>query len=51
LVIETLREWTEQSIEHAVMIAAIETVMQIARLRPDFEEQRLARKTTVRFKY
>jgi hypothetical protein len=33
------------------MIAVIEAVMQIARSQPDFEEQRLARKTAVRFVY
>jgi hypothetical protein len=48
---EPLREWTEQNIDPAVMIAAIEAVMQIARSQPDFEAQRLARKTAVRFRY
>jgi hypothetical protein len=48
---EPLREWTEKNINPAVMIAAIEAVMQIARSQPDFEEQRLARKTAVRFVY
>ena len=48
---EPLREWTKKSIDPAVMIAAIEAVMQIARSQPDFEEQRLARKTAVRFVY
>ena len=48
---EPLREWTEQNLDPAVMIAAIEAVMQIARSQPDFEAQRLARKTAVRFRY
>jgi hypothetical protein len=48
---EALREWTAQNIDPAVIIAAIEAVMQIARSQPDFEEQRLARKTAVRFRY
>ncbi len=48
---EPLREWTEKNINPAVMIAAIEAVMQIARSQPDFEAQRLARKTAIRFVY
>jgi hypothetical protein len=48
---ETLREWTEQSIDPAVMIAAMEAVMQVARRQPDFETNRLARKTAARFIY
>jgi hypothetical protein len=48
---EPLREWTEQKLDPAVMIAAIEAVMQIARSQPDFEAQRLVRKTAVRFRY
>jgi hypothetical protein len=48
---ETLREWTEQSIDPAAIIAAMETVMQVARRQPDFEANRLARKTMARFIY
>ena len=48
---EPLREWTEQEIGPGVMIAAMETVMQIARSQPDFEAQRLARKTAAKFRY
>jgi hypothetical protein len=33
------------------MIAAMEALMQIARTRPDFEAQRLKRKSPVKFKY
>jgi hypothetical protein len=46
-----LREWTAQNIDPAVIIAAIEATMQIARSQPDFEARRLARKTAVRFTY
>jgi hypothetical protein len=46
-----LHEWTERDIYPGVMIGAIEAVMELARSRPDFEAQRLARKTTVRFRY
>jgi hypothetical protein len=42
---ESLREWTEKSIDPGVLIAAMEAVLQIARSQPNFEEQRLARKT------
>jgi hypothetical protein len=38
-------------IEPSVMIAMMETVMQIAKLQPDFESRRLARKTAVKFRY
>jgi hypothetical protein len=48
---ETLREWTDQSIDSAAMIAAMETVMEVARRQPDFEVNRLARKTAARFIY
>jgi hypothetical protein len=48
---EPLRESTEQNIDPAVMLGAIEAMIQIARLQPDFEERRLARKTAVRFRY
>jgi hypothetical protein len=48
---EPLREWTEQNIDHAAIIAAMEAVMQIARSQPDFEERRLAQKTAARFRY
>jgi len=48
---EPLREWTEQSIDAAVMIAAMEAVMEVARSQPDFEADRLARKTPFRFIY
>jgi len=46
-----LREWNEQSIDAAVVVAAMEAVMRVARLQPDFEAQRLSRKTPVRFTY
>jgi hypothetical protein len=46
-----LREWTVQSIDPAAMIAAMEAVMQVARSQPDFEADRLARKTSARFSY
>jgi hypothetical protein len=46
-----LREWTKESIDPAVMLAAMEAVMQVARSQPDFEAQRLSRKTAVRFTY
>ena len=48
---EPLQEWTKENLDPAVMIAAIEAVMQIARAQPDFEAQRLARKTAIRFRY
>jgi len=48
---EPLREWTEQEIKPEFIIAAMETLMQIAKARPDFEAQRLERKTPVKFKY
>jgi hypothetical protein len=48
---EPLREWAKQNIDPAVMIAAIEAMMAIARSQPGFEAQRLARKTAVRFRY
>jgi hypothetical protein len=48
---EPLREWTEQYMDPAAMIAAIEAVMQMARSQPDFEAKRLARKTAVRFRF
>jgi hypothetical protein len=48
---EPLREWTEQEIEPGVMIAAMETVMQIVKSQPDFEVRRLERKSAVRFRY
>ena len=48
---EPLREWTAEEIEPSVMIAMMETVMQIAKLQPDFESRRLARKTAVKFRY
>jgi hypothetical protein len=48
---EPLREWTAQNIDAAVIIAAMEAVMKIARAQPGFEAQRLARKTAVRFRY
>jgi hypothetical protein len=48
---EPLREWTAQEIEPGVMIAVMETVMQIVKSQPDFESRRLARKTAVKFRY
>jgi hypothetical protein len=48
---ETLREWTEQEIEPGVMIAAMETMMQIVKSQPDFEARRLERKSSVKFRY
>jgi hypothetical protein len=48
---EPLREWTEQEIKPEFIIAAMEILMQIAKARPDFEAQRLERKTPVKFKY
>jgi hypothetical protein len=48
---EPLREWTEQEIEPGVMIAAMETVIQIVKSQPDFEARRLERKSQVRFRY
>ena len=48
---EPLREWTAREIEPGVMIAVMETVMQIVKSQPDFESRRLARKTSVKFKY
>jgi hypothetical protein len=38
---ETLREWTEQEIKLGVMIAAMETMMQVVKSQPDFEARRL----------
>jgi hypothetical protein len=49
--LEPLREWSEKSIDPVVLIAAMEAVLQIARSQPDFEAQRLARKTAARFIY
>jgi hypothetical protein len=46
-----LLEWTQKHFDPALMVAAIEAVMEAARLQPNFEAQRLARKTAVRFKY
>jgi hypothetical protein len=46
-----LREWNEQSIDPAVVVAAMEAIMQVARSQPDFEAQRLSRKTAIRFTY
>ena len=48
---EPLWEWTAQEIEPSVMIAVMETVMQIVKSQPDFESRRLARKTAVKFRY
>jgi hypothetical protein len=48
---EPLRAWTEQEIEPSVMIAVMETVIQMAKSRPDFEARRLARKSAVKFRY
>jgi hypothetical protein len=48
---EPLRNWTEQSMDPTVIIAAMEAVMQVARLQPGFEAQRLSRKTALRFTY
>ena len=48
---ETLREWTEQEIELGVMIAAMETMMQLVKSQPDFEARRLERKSPVKFRY
>jgi hypothetical protein len=48
---EPLRAWTEQEIEPSVMIAAMETVIQMAKSQPDFEARRLARKSAVKFRY
>jgi hypothetical protein len=48
---EPLLEWTQQHFDPALMVAAIEAVMEVARLQPNFEAQRLARKTAARFKY
>jgi len=48
---EPLRAWTEQEIEPGVMIAAMETVMQLVKSQPDFEARRLARKSAVKFTY
>jgi hypothetical protein len=46
-----LREWDELSIDAAVRVAAMEAMIQVARSQPDFEAQRLSRKTAVRFTY
>jgi hypothetical protein len=46
-----LRDWTAQEIEPGVMIAAMETVMQIVKCQPDFEARRLERKSAVKFRY
>jgi hypothetical protein len=48
---EPLREWTAQSVDPAVMIGAMEAGMQVARSQPNFEADRLARKTAARFTY
>jgi hypothetical protein len=48
---EPLREWTEQSIDPTAMIAEMEAVMRVARWHPNFEADRLARKTMARFTY
>ena len=48
---EPLREWTAQEIEPSVMIAVMETLMQVVKSQPDFESRRLARKTAVKFRY
>ena len=48
---EPLREWTQQEIEPGVMIAAMETMMQIVKSQPDFEARRLERKSPVKFRY
>jgi hypothetical protein len=48
---EPLREWTEQEIEPGVIIAAMETLMQMVKSQPDFEARRLARKSAVKFRY
>jgi len=46
-----LRKWTAKEVGPSVIIAAIETLMQAARARPDFEARRLARKTAIKFRY
>jgi len=46
---EPLRAWTE--IEPGVMIAEMETLMQLVKSEPDFEARRLARKSAVKFRY
>ena len=46
---EPLRAWTE--IEPDVMIAVMETLMQLVKSQPDFEARRLARKSAVKFRY
>jgi hypothetical protein len=46
---EPLRARTE--IEPGVMIAVMETVMQLVKSQPDFEARRLARKSAVKFRY
>jgi len=48
---EPLREWTEQEIGPGVMIAAMESMMQVAKSQPDFEFRRLERKTAAKFRY
>jgi hypothetical protein len=48
---EPLRAWTEQEIEPGVMIAVMETLMQMVKSQPDFEARRLARKSAVKFRY
>ena len=48
---DPLREWTDQNVNSDFMIASMEAVMQIARLQPDFEARRLARKSAARFTY
>jgi hypothetical protein len=48
---EPLREWTERTIDPAIMIAEMEAIMLVARSQPDFEAQRLSRKSAVRFTY
>jgi hypothetical protein len=48
---EPLREWTAQEIELGVAVAAMETMTQIVKSRPDFEARRLERKSPVKFRY
>ena len=48
---EPLRKWTAKEVGPSAIIAAIETLMQVARARPDFEARRLARKTAIKFRY
>ena len=48
---EPLCEWTEGEIEPGVMIAAMESMIRVVKLQPDFEARRLERKTAAKFRY